>query len=128
MSQRLARSNTFFTHAERVSLALVAARSYLDFRSSLTRIVRYSRSPFSTGGLPSFFMALIMYQRIILDKMYLLLVHLRYETRTNQQNLRDLRQEHGSAHRNATSAKASRPKWRIRTPPLLRHSAWGEAS
>jgi hypothetical protein len=49
---RLARSSTLFTQAERVSLALVAARSYRLFRSSLTLIVRYSRSPFSTGGRP----------------------------------------------------------------------------
>jgi hypothetical protein len=49
---RLERSRTRLTQADRVSLAFVAARSYRLLRSSLTRIVRYSRSPFSTGGRP----------------------------------------------------------------------------
>ena len=49
---RLALSSTPLIQAESVSLALVAARSYRALRSSLTRTVRYSFSPLSTGGLP----------------------------------------------------------------------------
>jgi hypothetical protein len=68
----LARSRTALIHAERVSFLLAAARSYWSFLSWLTRIVRNSRSPFSTGGLPlprfGASMAVIMYQQIIVDK------------------------------------------------------------
>jgi hypothetical protein len=57
-SQRLAaRSRTAFTQADRVSPLPLAASSYSVFLASLMRIVRYSLSPFWTGGLPSgFFM------------------------------------------------------------------------
>ena len=68
----LARSRTAFTQPERVSLALAAARSYWAFRASLMRIVRYSRSPFSTGGRPTGLLGLstgaIVYQQIVVDK------------------------------------------------------------
>ena len=50
--QRLARSSTRLTHADKVSFAFAAAREYLPYLSSLTLTVRYRRSPFSTGGLP----------------------------------------------------------------------------
>lgn len=52
MTYRLALSSRRFTQAESVSLALAAAFSYLALRSSLTRIVRYKRSPFSFFGAP----------------------------------------------------------------------------
>jgi hypothetical protein len=48
----LARSRTDFTQADRVSPLPLAASSYSAFLASLIRIVRYSLSPFSTGGLP----------------------------------------------------------------------------
>lgn len=47
-----ARSSIFLTQADRLALAFAAAREYRSFLSSLMRIVRYSRSPFSTVGLP----------------------------------------------------------------------------
>ena len=55
---RLARSKTRLTHADRLSLAWRAACSYRPLRSSLTLIVRYSRSPFSTGGRPRGFFSM----------------------------------------------------------------------
>jgi hypothetical protein len=51
-SYRLDRSSTRLTQADRLSLALSAARWYLASRSSLTRIVSQRRSPFSTTGRP----------------------------------------------------------------------------
>lgn len=52
----LARSSTPFIQADKLTPRSAAARSYRAFRASLTRIVRYSRSPFSTAGLPRFFL------------------------------------------------------------------------
>jgi hypothetical protein len=67
--QRLAaRSRTAFTQADRVSPLPLAASSYSAFLASLMRIVRYSRSPFSTGGLPRFFMVVLCTNEISLDK------------------------------------------------------------
>ena len=52
MTYRLFLSSTLLTQADRVSPTFAAARSYRAFRSSLMRMVRYSRSPLLTAGLP----------------------------------------------------------------------------
>jgi hypothetical protein len=78
-AQRLLRSSTLFTQADRLSCALAAALPYRSSRSSDTRSVNQRRSPFSTGGrpLPRFgaFIAVSMYQQINIDNPYLWLVH-----------------------------------------------------
>lgn len=66
----LARSRTALTQPDRVSPLPLAASSYSAFLASLIRIVRYSLSPFSTGGRPlgRFCMAALCTNEIFLDK------------------------------------------------------------
>lgn len=54
-----ARSSTRLAHADRLSLALSAARWYLASLSSLTRKVIQRRSPFAKAGRPLGFLGSI---------------------------------------------------------------------